>query len=205
MKRLCSIIMVLLLCLAMAVPVFAAEQQEYVFELMPSISMFDSFDFVHDDGRLFLYEGRLPEGMYEVTYFWPTDSGVVPVVLDEPIYVNYSTELEGFMSSVHCFTFSGSFGTASFDVVLADSFSELGASVMVTFIDFPSDSPLGDPYFVFTSVESSLKLADYFNADTLAATLDHLIALLPVVLSVIVGYIGLRKAIGWLLSVLRSS
>ena len=203
MKRLCSIIMVLLLCLAMAVPVFAAEQQEYVFELMPSISMLGSFDFVYDGGS-FYYEGRLPEGMYQVTFCWYPSSVVSFNVMDEPVCINYSTEFEGFFASVHCFTLSNAIETVSFDFFLVDSYSELGASVLLC--DFPVDSTsYGNPYFVFTPIENSWKLADYFNVDTLAATLDHLIALLPVILSVIVGYIGLRKAIGWMLSVLRSS
>ena len=203
MKRLCSIIMVLLLCLAMAVPVFAVAPEEYVFELLPSISMLDSFRF-DLDGRSFFYEGYLPAGSYDVKWVYNCgDSrGEVSYCSLSPAVVLYDSLYEGYPCSSFTVAFDGVL-TESLDFIVVDGFASIGVTILALYESLPDDHVYA--YFVFTPVNGDFSLADYFNADTLAATLDHLIALLPVILAVIVGYIGLRKAIAWLMSVMRSS
>ena len=186
-------------------PAMAAEPQEYVFEIMPPMSLLDDFNFNTDGELSAFYEGPIPEGLYNV-YIYEDDSLILASL--SPISVKYSwSQIDGVDFLTSCSTVPYSDGM-SYNSYVVDALDYYGLTLF----------ELGTPNYVgvyvgtsvkFVSVKETTlpagKFADLINADTLATSFDCLISLLPVVLAVIVGYIGLRKAIAWLMSVMRSS
>lgn len=55
------------------------------------------------------------------------------------------------------------------------------------------------------STTTASNLADVITADMLNGVLDQIIGLLPVVLPVMIGFIALRKGIGFVQSILHSA
>ena len=59
--------------------------------------------------------------------------------------------------------------------------------------------------FSLIPVASSPALSDVVNPHMMSGVLDQVVSLLPAILGVLVAYIGIRKAVSWLQSVLHSS
>lgn len=60
-------------------------------------------------------------------------------------------------------------------------------------------------WFIGAAVSTASNLADVITADMLNGVLDQIIGLLPVVLPVMIGFIALRKGIGFVQSILHSA
>lgn len=56
-----------------------------------------------------------------------------------------------------------------------------------------------------TALSGSTDLASIVTPEMLSGVLDEIVGLLPVVIPVMIGFIGLRKGIGFIRSVLRSA
>lgn len=54
-------------------------------------------------------------------------------------------------------------------------------------------------------VEASGALADVVTGDMMGGVLDELVSLLPIVIPVLIGFIGLRKGIAFVRSILHSA
>ena len=61
------------------------------------------------------------------------------------------------------------------------------------------------PHVIVTVAETTSKLASVVTSEALSGVLDEVVGLLPVVIPVMIGFIGLRKGIGFLKSVLHSA
>ena len=201
-KHLLVVFTILLVLSILSVPVFAAEkQEEYVFDSVDKIADFmppgNYIMTVERDGR----KETMPIAFKEVSrkesedsYTYILQSGSVPFL--EEIFAAEQ------MDSLHLIV-----------CVRSPSQSQhIGATLGLTSSDGRSAQGLyGDYYFSFVPVDSSgsgassISLADYISSESFSSLLDQIISLLPVVLAVIVGYIALRKAIAWLMSVMRSS
>ena len=193
MKRLVSILMVLLLCFVMAVPALAAER--YEFFLMPAV--YSDFGRLGDQGA-FMCDEALSPGTYQMTVcLFDVNLSSAPFVLD------WSDSVHGQDASfVDLVVEIPDYGTQVFPCVFAlvDSFT------LFYFLDGEGSvfdlMPTVDS-FVVDSVPGGF--AAVVTPDLMQGVLDQVISLLPVLLAVIVGCIGLRKAIAWLLDVMRSS
>lgn len=196
-KHLLVVFTILLVLSILSVPVFAAEkQEEYVFDNVVTIPDF------------------MVAGKYIMTVEYDGRKETMPVVFEE-----FSRkESEDFCAyiletnSVSIKEIMPGYVTDKFSlrVVVRSSseFDDIGTTL--DFILLGNDIP-GGYYFSFVPVDSSgsgassVSLADYISSEAVSSLLYQIVGLLPVVLAVIVGYIGLRKAIAWLMSVMRSS
>ena len=210
MKRLFSVFMVLILCLAMAVPAFASEQEEHIFEIMPSISMLADFDFLPDSqiASVGVCEGFVPEGDYAVYIIFENEVLCSSI---SPVSIRYVID-----DSNDCYVadFNVTFYEYSIDDVftlggrLYDFYDSLGSTILGFYLLDDSESvfPITDGVCVrLVEINNSTQLSDFIIADNFMVLLDQLVSMLPVILAVLVGCIGLRKAIALLLDVLRSS
>lgn len=195
MKQFFSIMTVLLLCMIMSVPALAAEQYEFY----PAPVVLPDFDRV-EGGPNFLSESTISPGRYTLTCIAGDISETsVPFTLSfSPIdYMGMTVD------------------ACLFDVAFPMSGSETFPAALINIPDSGSGFAFVDSdlqpidyfptldYLVLTPVSSDL--GDVITSDTLQGALNQLISLLPVVVAVVVGCIGLRKAIVWLQNVLRSS
>lgn len=58
---------------------------------------------------------------------------------------------------------------------------------------------------VNTVVEATTTLSEVVNADMLGGVLEEIVGLLPIVIPVLIGFIGLRKGISFVQSILQSA
>ena len=194
MKRVVSISMIILLCVVMAVPALATEQ--YEFYHAPAV--LPEFDRMEDDIG-FVSEATIGNGTYVLTIV-DRDDGFLH---SDPFVVEFSFDEEnGYYFCI-------------FDLCL-DSFNSIPlpcALILVpgggtAFILVGDDGMAADfapsvDYVILNSVDKGLD--DVISGDMMLGALNQLVSLLPVVLAVIVGCAGLRKAIAWLQNVMRSS
>ena len=194
MKRVVSISIIILLCVVMAVPALAAEQYEFYHApaVLPELDP-------NENGFGFVCDATIGNGTYVLTFvdredgFYHSDPFVVEFSFDEEngsYYCLFDVCLDSF-DSVPLLGFLILFpgGGTGFSLVGSDG--------------MPVDLFPGVEYVILNSVDKGLD--DVISGDMMLDALDQLVSLLPVVLAVIVGCVGLRKAIAWLQNVMRSS
>ena len=213
-KILCLFLALLILCPILLLPASAAEPEEYVFHYMePIMVLSDDFDFSESDSSsLYNYAGHLPDGKYIVRIInsngeeyvspefvvtfpgWQTrtslrsklfstprlsDSVLLPVIRTAPFFVlrfNRSTVEDTVASSTSFYITY----TNSDEFTTYDSFGSLREGYSVTFIRIPPP--------VLEKVSNII-------SENPSAVFSHIISLLPIVLPVLVGFIGIQKAI----------
>lgn len=199
MKRIVSVTMVLLLCFAMAVPALAAEQYEFYHApaVLPELDRLDG-------GVSFVSESVISPGRYCLTLV-AGDTSLTSL----PFTLSFSPfEFEGLSGDICYFnvSFSSALDESEIIVCPAAVIVSPGFGTGLSFVGADGEEvdlfPRVD-YVILTPVSSDL--FDVISDDMLQDALDQLVSLLPVVLAVIVGCVGLRKAIAWLLNVMRSS
>lgn len=204
MKRVLRVLLVALIVPVLLIPAHAGTG--YVFERFDpdSIMLFGSFDFTaYPADHVFVYEGILADGLYTVSFVSESGSagsldslGPFQVVFlyDENEDLWYSSSV----LSIPMLDSSGSvvgYVDAALVFAIFDgttvSFLELGGSLAdVDAYSYMTLTPVGsDP------VPS---LVDYVSADSMSAVLSEIVALLPVILTVLVGYVAVRKGISWI-------
>ena len=201
MKRFISVFLLLAFCLSVPLVAFAAEPEEYIFEMMPPVSMLDDYDFIREATFYCAYDGVLPEGVYDVFLFDNRDL----IQADSSVIISYSYD-SGLPVAVFTIPFVYNGYPVSFSCTLADYTSNDGSSVL--FPELVGDDSFSLPegsYIKFVPKDFDISLTDYVSSDSLAPLLDEIVVLLPVVMVVIVGYIAIRKALQWLQGVLHNS
>ena len=218
MKRfLCFTLALLLLIPVLLLPAAAAERKEYVFEYVePVVTYSNDYEFSDfASNRLFCPE--IPaDGVYRlsfvyggVTYTTFPFELIAPTVINDyvwisfgdwdeqiwdPPYPDYTKDLGMWFECCSEYTmgYPFCFGVFSFD---SDGFPSSHAFFHVRdFLDVKLISY--DPIF------DSLTGAFSFDPHAL---LTHVLSLLPIVLPVVVGFIGIRKAVAWLRSKLSEA
>ena len=204
MKRIIFVVAAVVFLLSVLVlPVMAAASYAFypvgaTYDLNAEFSPYDDISFLHDS--------LLPSGEYYITFdFIDEISGAVTTCVSAPFelafadspYAEYdafsevTTEVSlGDGDNLTYLTFQVAH-VQGFTGLIISFFSEVLETSMVSNVVFHSVAPDG--------------FSSYITADMLQAVLDQVISLLPVLLAVIVGCVGLRKAIAWLLDVMRSS
>ena len=135
-------VIVILLCFTRALPVRATEQKEYVFDIIPPISMFKDYEFTPEPDLSGVYEGRMPEGEYNIQLIldfgdlYDIFSSVDPVIIS---YV-YSEEEGVNIASFNCSLTDGDV-SLSISGEVADFYDEFGVSYLLLFLD-GSDEPI---------------------------------------------------------------
>ena len=197
-KVICLLFAAALLLPILVVP--AAASAGYEFYYMEPVAMFDgSIDF-QKGSSLFVYEGILPEGRYSVVAYG--NYGDVPFEIKiEPFDVRFdSGTYTGESQCSLSLDAPGVFVPCEISLHIEDDCTcfvfylegwsvEQGAALLESAVFYPMDADLSA---VVTS-------------DMLSDILGNVVALLPAVLFVVVGYIGLRKAIGFLVGLARSA
>lgn len=61
------------------------------------------------------------------------------------------------------------------------------------------------PNVIMTVATATSKLSEVVTADAMAGVLDEVVALLPVCIPVMIGFIGLRKGISFIQGILHSA
>lgn len=205
MRRIVLLFLALVLCLSLlAVPALAAENQEYIFELVPPFSLYGDFVFA-GDGQMALYEGYVPEGSYYL-YLSVPESSDWELFFDSPISVDYSLTNDTLLEEP--FTYSCSLvypdEIYSPEIWITDTYGSHGFSAFLIF-SFKGAENLTGGFIKLVPVNSSSRLCDIVSSDMLSGSIDEIVQLLPIVLVVIVAFIGIRKGISFLLQFLRSA
>lgn len=213
MKRFFALSMVFCLLMALCIPSLASgvsAADTYVFERMPDVALFSNrYEFILQEfySDLYLiYEGFLPEGSYMLEF---SDSSDSLFYLDlYPLEYFYADG--ALVTPAVCYDFA----VTPPDGVLLD------LSVAVTFYYFEAfdftvcslslendeGSFLLTPDFLFvTPVVSSSGLVSSLNSDLISGIFTQILGLLPVTLGFLVSVFGLRKAIAFVVGVLRNS
>ena len=196
-KVICLLFAAALLLPILVVP--AAASARYEFYYMEPVAMFDGSIEFGDDGLRFLYDGVLPNGRYSVIAYgnyngYPVEVRLEPfeVILDSGSFSCETTcdvSLQpGFF--VPCTVSLSIEDDCTCFVFLLDGWTvEEGAAILDSAVFYPMDADL-------SSVVTS---------DMLSDILGNVVALLPAVLFVAVGCVGLRKAIGFVVGLARSA
>ena len=192
-KRVVSIFMVLLLCFVLAVPALAAER--YDFFSIPAV--YSDFGRFSDAGGFFC-ESVLSPGTYQMTVLLFDD-----LLSSDPFVLEWSDTFLNYPACYVDLVFeTPDYGMEVFPCifVIEDSYT------LFFFLDEDGnafDLISGVDTFVINSASGGF--ASVVTPDLMQGVWDQVISLLPVVLTVIVGCIGLRKAIAFLLDLMRSS
>lgn len=88
MKYVISFATIIAFCLTFPLTVSAAETNFYDFEIMPSVSMLDDYDFESSNICTAMYEGHLPEGLYNIFLL---DNGSLLAKYEIPVSVTYDS------------------------------------------------------------------------------------------------------------------
>lgn len=195
-------ILVCLVFLLSALNVVAYASTVYRFELFEPVALYGGdFDFgaLPENASAYVYDGILPEGKYQLSALLSLDG--VDFRIDSADAFYYP----GGNCVVDVEVLSLQDGSVVDRNLISFAFSNLGGFTALV-IDF-GGTLLNNtmiPLVEFTAVPD-LSLSSFLDADMLDGILDAVVALVPVVFGVIVGYIGLRKAIAWLQSVLHGA
>lgn len=192
MKRVLCVLHLALIVPLLLIPASASE--EYVFEWLNPEVMFLDYSFPLLEGCMFVFDGELPLGSYDIS---SVSSGVSIsgcLHYDELIFLEDQYDLP----------FWGA------ECALTVVVDQMACDVLFCAFYIPDDGftvivPVGDlsfdgyvDFLVLTSVVPALSLVDYVSGDSIACVLDQVVALLPVVLAVLVGYIAVRKVFAWI-------
>ena len=198
MKR----VLCVLLILSLAVPVLlvsASAAEEYVFEWVnpEAVVLDDSYEMLPLSEYFFAYDGVIPDGYYTLCMFYSEDSSFF-LTVSEPFYFVYSPDDEDILAIPVCLEAYG--GDDITDVTYCDLlFGSFGTAVICafglngSFLEIDSSLTL-----VLTSYSVVPSLSDYVSSDLFLGFMDEIIAILPVCVVAIVGYIGTRKGIAWI-------
>ena len=198
MKRLFSVAMVFLLCLVLAVPALASER--YEFYHAPAV--LPDFEFPRTSD-CFISESVLVSGVYTLTFVYddvtyvsePFDLSLVP--FEDETFPEDSPDV--FVADVYILVPDLGVRHVAFSAV-----SGYGSSLgFVTDEGTVSLPDFGLQSLILNSVSSGLD--SIITGDVLRGSLDQVVSLLPVVLAVLVGFVGFRKAIAWLQGVFHGA
>lgn len=213
MKRfLCVFLSVLLLLPLFFIPVFAAADKEYLFERFEIPVALDVFPFFPNDSLVYIYEGYLPEGLYTIDgSFTPSFAGY-SVDIPGVHFVQYEyiegDDLEGYAAPL---SLSFTLYDPSGDVMSIDS------GEVVVFVQDLDSEPFTMLAFTgsdeFTFIFDSCKFVSYDQGNGLIGdfledpnnVFNPIISILPVVIPVVVSFVGTRKVISWLRSKLSGA
>lgn len=195
MKRLVSIFIVILFCLALAVPALAAERYEF-YPVPMVLSEFNRLE----GKEFFISDSIVDSGTYTFSCVLFGQTCVSePFTLD---FSNYDDGLDAYACYVDLIAPVG-------DVVhvIPVVFLQLGdyGTAFACLDENGNQIDVLPELNCFVLAPVSYGLGSVVTGDLMHGVLDQLVSLLPVVLAVIVGCIGLRKAISWLLNMIRSS
>ena len=200
MKRLsCLLVCLALLLPALAVTAFASTS--YVFYSYEPVAFYSGdFDFsaVPENTVLYVYDGVLPEGKYTVSLEAVLYSMQMLGVVDD-FYFN-GTDYEGVVN-VQVY-YDGEFmydATAPVVMRVVNGVTLLSLDLSSLYTD-NTEFPIVEFVAKFDS-----SLSNFLSVDILQGVLDYIWVLIPVTLSVLVGYVGIRKGISWLMRILRSA
>lgn len=214
MKRiLCITLALLLLFPILLLPTAAAEPEEYVFEYVEPVAlMSDDYDYVLD-GRYFYHYDLIPSGYYRVSFVYDGEIFLTPAYyFDFPERDN----IKSLKLDIH-------FGAWD-DELLPFYFSSVDSGlnffggysgpysvpyIGLGFIVFYNDGSYGhESSFCYSNI-SDVKMISYdpvaeglvgsFHEDPHAA-FSNILSILPIVIPVLVSFIGIRKAISYVRS-----
>lgn len=206
MKRFVVLFLTLILCVSvLAVPAFAAEPDEYIFEIFEPVSLYADYEFF-PTGSTYTSaacQHRLPEGLYDV-YVFDFDDGDGFVLLCDSVTVDYSYLHEMEDATVPYSLSLVDLDGYTYELCIYDMYDVYGVTMLALFHE---DTTLEIMVTVkFVPVDTgSLSLSDYISPDILGNVLTEVIAVLPIAILVLVAYIAIRKGIFFLLSFLNKS
>lgn len=198
-RLLCLLVCLALLLPALAVTAFASTN--YVFYPYEPVAFYGGdFDFsaVPEDASWYVYDGVLPEGHYSVTITGELFDTDVSVIIDEFYFdgIRYEGVVTGQLYAD---------GSYAYDEYFPVHISiRYGLTVLI--LDF-SELYTDNTEFPLVEfmVKTDLSLSNFLSGDILQGLLDYIWVLIPVTLSVLAGYIGIRKGISWLMRIMRSA
>jgi len=213
LKRfLCLSLALLLLIPVLLLPAAAAERKEYVFEYVEPVATYSNdYEFSDFKWNALFCDEIPPNGVYRLSFVFngvPYITFPFELNLGPDLECPYEISLGDWDDSIHGldhdFLLSFSKGDVNaygypfyFRVVYYDENGELWTSLYFSLKDFSSVKLIPyDPIFD--------SLTGAFSADP-HALLSHVLSLLPIVLPVVVGFIGIRKAVAWLRSKLSEA
>lgn len=196
MKRIIPILVVLVLVISLTVVSVCAAETYY----------FDTSTFVDVPG----YDGfryNLPDGRYTMTFHIP-DTGDPDIpsgdLVSDPFDLVFYNE-DGFLSVSLAPEFSSGFiDTFPFMMVYYPN----NPDILVVLVPEGDDFQVydGSLPFTLTRLDSDPpSLSGIVDSGMMSGVLDQVVSILPVVLVVIVAFIGIRKGIGFLRDLLASS
>lgn len=227
MKRILSVILAALLLLPLLLlPAFAAEPDEYVFEYVePVMTLQEDYDFPYDSEQgYFIYPGHLPDGKYYLQISDPVGTVYSSTEFDIifPGWFSPTNTRSRFFESPRLPvspTFRSGDGkirdySDPFVVLLRyyrdSSSSDFASSVQIYTTWWASSD--AESYTSFGPFDSWLQIklvripppaldsVGVVLSENPTAAFDHIISLLPIVLPVLVCFIGIRKAISYVRS-----
>ena len=204
MKRFVVVVVCLALLLpVLSVTVFASSSYAfYPFEPVMFYGESSSFFPGGEGTNYFFYDGILPAGKYEVVVLGEGYGQSIEVVCNEG---TLDIGNEGFSApvSVSIYIDGNFYSSFTFGIQV---FYEDGVTFFV--IESSEEFPIDVSVFSvahFSLVEEAQSITSVVTPDLLNGILDQVVPLIPVAFGVIVGCVGLRKAIAWLSSVLRGA
>ena len=197
MKR----VLCVLLILALSVPVLlvsASATEEYVFTWVnPEAVVLDDYEMVVGSDYCFFYDGSISDGYYTACMLFEDDGDVFRFVFSDPFYVVFPTDMDteySISAFAECYENDTLVESGAFDL----KFGKLGSVVICGLLLNGTLVNLDESMtFVLTSYSVVPSLSDYVSSDLFLGFMDEIIAILPVCVVAIVGYIGTRKGIAW--------
>lgn len=220
-----KILFVLLTC-AMLLPVLllpaAAVQIEcFDFPLSPNVLLYDvTSDFPSSGGLEFYGDYLLPSGQYQILLIEKFDNNVV-VNYDFGLFdVSFDSFDDGFdiLSTWNSDMIEHpALGPFDFNIITCvaissefphDPYTKITFNFMVSNPELNPDIsylrfvPVGDSV---DDESSNAFLSSLISTDSLSSLFDELISLLPILIPALISFVGIRKAIIWLISFLSDS
>lgn len=204
MKR----VLVVCLALALILPVLAVSAlaaTSHVFYPMESVSVLDdtSSDFFGKGFYSFVIDSLLPDGLYNISII---RGSTVTYYTPDPVAISFSGGSPLTFSQDVAFLASGS---RLVDLGVRLSYGDDGGTYLSIFEYGAQMTTLDADYIRFDLVETAESAPAFLSAvvtpEMLDGVLGQVVALLPVVLVVIVGYIALRKGVAYIRSVLKKA
>lgn len=184
-KRLLAVVVAAVLCVSLfAIPVLAAD--DYYFGAS-GVTSFVCYDFV-------------PEGSYYAVAYC---DGVASK--SAPFVVSYEYDRFGSGNAAVPIEWGFTGAVKSYVLQIANASS---ASTEIYVFDFEADdnmrSSVLDGIALFPA-SAPLAVSDVVDSEMIGGAMAEVVSLLPIVLVVVVGFIGLRKGLSWLSAVLRGA
>ena len=200
-KSVCIFICFALLLPALAVAVSASTV--YSFYFYEPVALYSSdFDFsaFPEDASMYVYEGVFPAGKYNCTISGSFEGTDMTIVTREDLFYPGGA----FEGIAPISVYAGGNYLYDYDLPYCLYHVQGMTLLVVDFSGFEYVDNTIYPFVEFVAVPD-LSLSSYLDVDSFNGILDYVVALVPVTFGVIVGYIGLRKAIAWLQSAFRGA